>query len=194
MLVKERSSTLFALARDVKIQVEFNPASVAAYRLIGYENRMLRAEDFNDDTKDAGEIGAGHNVTALYQIVPTGGGTGAPKVDPLKYQQQPGLKKEALSDEMMNVKLRYKQPDGETSQKLEFPVRAGHTPFASASIDFRFAAAVAGFGMLLKDAASKGNLTYPQVITMAEGARGNDRKGYRVELIRLMSAAKDIAK
>jgi Ca-activated chloride channel homolog len=190
------NSTLVTIAKDVKIQVEFNPAHVDSYRLVGYENRMLAARDFNDDTKDAGEIGAGHTVTALYEIVPKGGsaGGGAPKVDPLKYQQARGMSENALSDELMTVKLRYKRPDGDTSSKLEFPVRAGHVPFASASEDFRFAAAVAGFGMLLRNSEYRGDLTFESVAAMASKARGRDDKGYRVELVRLIETAKDIVR
>lgn len=189
------SGTLVTIAKDVKIQVEFNPAKVQAYRLIGYENRMLAAQDFNDDTKDAGEIGAGHTVTALYQIVPVGKDVGYPigKVDDLKYQQpaEPGEKAGPSSaGEWMNVKLRYKEPDGDKSQKLEFPVTSVGAAFDGASVDFRFAASVAGFGMLLTDSKYKADLSYDQVRAMADAARGPDKREYRALFLQMVDQAK----
>src|SRR5688500_17801809 len=147
--------TLQAIAKDVKIQVEFNPAEVGSYRLIGYENRVLAKEDFNDDTKDAGEIGAGHTVTALYEVVPAGAdAAGArPQVDELKYQKPaaaaPAAPRDAVaanaSGELLTVKLRYKEPNGQTSKLLEFPVTDAGAAYARASADYKFAAAVAAF-------------------------------------------------
>ncbi len=185
VLVTEMGATLVTIAKDVKIQVEFNPAAVEAYRLIGYENRVLKNEDFNDDTKDAGELGAGHSVTALYEIVPAGtkSGTGG-SVDPLKYQAR--MVKEE-SDELLTVKFRYKAADGDTSRLI---VQAlDNEPSDELSENFRFSAAVAGFGMLLRESAHKGELSWDQVIEMARDARGRDREGYRAEFVRLVERA-----
>jgi len=171
VLVKDLLGTLVTIAKDVKIQVEFNPALVQAYRLIGYENRKLAKEDFNDDTKDAGEIGAGHTVTALYELVPPGAPLAIPGVDPLKYQQnQPALTDAASSGELFSLKLRYKKPDQDTSRLLTFPVRDEGAACENASEDFRFAAAAAGFGMLLRNSEYKGALTHQLVLTLAERA------------------------
>src|SRR5258708_6742243 len=159
------NGTLVTIAKDVKIQVEFNPGKVGAYRLIGYENRLLKKEDFNDDRKDAGEIGAGHHVTALYEIVPPGKETGLLDVDSLKYQQAETSK--TPSDELLTVKLRYKQPEGERSRLLERGVKDEGTEYARASDDFKFAGAVAGFGMLLRGSPDKGSLTYAGVHELA---------------------------
>lgn len=188
------TGTLITIAKDVKIQIEFNPAQVKAYRLIGYENRMLKAEDFNDDKKDAGEIGAGHTVTALYQIVPVGKeiGAGGGKVDELKYQKPPVLKDEANSGELMTVKLRYKQPDGDTSKLIQVPVSTQVKSFAQGTDDFKFAVSVAQFGMLLRDSEFKGNTSYPAVLEIAQSAKGDDKWGYRTEFIELVKTAKDI--
>jgi Ca-activated chloride channel family protein len=188
VLVDQMSGTLVTIAKDVKIQVEFNPARVAGYRLIGYENRMLAAEDFNDDKKDAGEIGAGHTVTALYEIVPAGQAVGeAPPVDELKYQTAD--RSTTRSDELLTLKLRYKQPDSDTSSKLEFPLTDPGSTFQKASPDFRFAASVAGFGMLLRDSEYKGDLTYEQVLAWANAAQGKDEFNYRREFIDLIRNA-----
>ncbi len=193
VLVDEMSGTLLTIAKDVKIQVEFNPALVAGYRLIGYENRMLKTEDFNDDKKDAGEIGAGHTVTALYEIVPTGQPVnGIPPVDELKYQISDSAP--VRSDELLTVKLRYKEPDGDTSRKIEIPLRNVERSFESTSDDFRFATAVAGFGMLLRDSEFKGDLTYGQVIEWAQSAQGEDGFGYRREFIELVRNAQAIGR
>ncbi|WP_233231526.1 YfbK domain-containing protein [Tichowtungia aerotolerans] len=189
VLVDQMSGTLVTIAKDVKIQVEFNPARVAGYRLIGYENRMLAAEDFNDDTKDAGEIGAGHTVTALYEIVPAGQTVnGVPPVDELKYQVTGSLPVD--SSDLLTVKLRYKQPDGDTSSKLEFPLKDKDRSFEQADDDFRFATAVAGFGMMLRDSELKDDLTYDQVIEWAQDSLGKDEFGYRREFIDLVRNAK----
>ncbi|MEA3364285.1 MAG: von Willebrand factor type A domain-containing protein [Candidatus Hydrogenedentes bacterium] len=194
VLVQDMLDTLVTIAKDVKIQVEFNPAEVQAYRLIGYENRILAKEDFNDDTKDAGEIGAGHTVTALYELVPSGVPFTNPGVDPLKYQQdQPALTDAATSGELFSLKLRYKQPDGEKSKLLTFPVKDEGDAFEDASEDYRFAAAVAAFGMLLRDSEYKGDATYKQVLTLAQDALGADEHKYRAEFLKLVRKAQNLA-
>jgi Ca-activated chloride channel family protein len=195
VLVEQLSGTLVTIAKDVKIQIEFNPKKVAAYRLIGYENRLLAAEDFNDDTKDAGEIGAGHNVTALYEIVPAAAETDVktPEVDELKYQTGPSLTKAADSDELLTLKLRYKMPDGDTSWLQSFPVSDNTQRFSHASDDFQFAAAVASFGMLLRGSAYKGNATFDAVHEIAGAALGEDEAGYRKEFLTLVEKAKALA-
>ena len=186
VFVQELGATLLTVAKDVKIQVEFNPERVAGYRLIGYENRLLANEDFNDDTKDAGELGAGHSVTALYEIVPTG----APldiklgSVDPLKYQRPGAGAGPATRDgEWMTVKLRFKEPAGSKSRLIARTL-SGETAVPSES--FRFASAVAGVGMLLRDSEHKGAATYQSLLALARGARGEDREGYRAEFIRML--------
>ncbi len=195
VLSEQMSGTLQTIAKDVKIQVEFNPARVEAYRLIGYENRRLAARDFNDDKKDAGEIGAGHTVTALYQVVPQGKeiGEGQSEVDALKYQSRKTNAQAEQSDELMTVKLRYKQPDGEKSRKLVYTVRDADRAFAEASTDFRFAAAVASFGMLLRDSEHKGSASAEQVVRTARAARGRDAHGYRSEFVKLASMYRDMS-
>ncbi|MDE2975255.1 MAG: von Willebrand factor type A domain-containing protein [Gemmatimonadota bacterium] len=189
VLVEEAGGTLLTVAKDVKLQVEFNPARVAGYRLIGYENRLLADEDFNDDTKDAGELGAGHTVTALYEVVPAG--TDVPRtVDELRYRPEPGDPPlSEFDDEMMYVKVRYKDRDGTTSRLLEHAVadRSG-----TGSTDLRFAAAVAGFGMLLRDSDHAGTLTLDDVVKLAEKGKGGDPRGYRGEFIRLVEATRDL--
>lgn len=194
VLVEQMGSTLFTIAKDVKIQVEFNPARVAAYRLIGYENRLLSKEDFNDDKKDAGEIGAGHTVTALYEIIPTGQPVpGEPSVDPLKYQR-PEQDAVATSDELLTVKLRYKAPDGDTSKLIELPLRAEDIPaFDAASEDFRFAAAVAAFGMKLRRSPDVGKITWSEIQQIGRGALGKDPGSYRAEFLTLVEKAKAAA-
>jgi Ca-activated chloride channel family protein len=191
VLVSEAGATLVTIAKDVKIQVEFNPARVAAYRLIGYENRSLRAEDFNDDGKDAGEIGAGHSVTALYEVVPAGVAIELPGVDPLKYQRPASRVAASQDGELLTVKLRYKEPDGERSRLLS--VALADRPGAEASENLRFSAAVAAFGMLLRESEHKGQVTYGQVLALAEGSRGDDREGYRSEFVELVRAAEGLA-
>ncbi len=188
VLVKDLRGTLFTIAKDVKIQVEFNPAKVQAYRLIGYENRLLRDQDFNDDTKDAGEIGAGHTVTALYEIIPVGvtSSVKLPTVDPLKYQQQNQSSPTTASDELMQVKLRYKQPTGSTSQLLIEVIRDRDVTAISASNNLQFAAAVAMYGMLLRDSEFKGQTTIDTVLRLANQAKGRDAEGYRAEFINLV--------
>jgi len=194
-LVDQLTGTLVTIAKDVKIQVEFNPARVAGYRLIGYENRMLKAEDFNDDKKDAGEIGAGHTVTALYEIIPAGLPVDAkPAVDELKYQPAASETPAAGSKELLTVKLRYKEPDGDISSKLEFPLFDSNRSFSEVSPDFRFATAVAGFGMLLRDSEYKGTLTYAQILEWAVQSQKKDPFGYRREFVELVRNAQAIGK
>jgi Ca-activated chloride channel family protein len=191
LLVDGIGGTLATIAKDVKIQVEFNPAQVTAYRLIGYENRLLRDEDFTDDTKDAGEIGAGHTVTALYQIVPAGVQFNGSDVDDLKYQQPRSPTQAADSGELLMVKLRYKKPEADVSKQLAMAVNHVGLTFEQADQDFKFAAAVAAFGMLLRDSDFKGNATYDEVIRMARDGRGEDEHGYRAEFINLVRNAGD---
>ena len=193
VLVEEMSGTLITIAKDVKIQVEFNPAVVGAYRLIGYENRLLRAEDFSDDTKDAGEIGAGHTVTALYELVPAGQPVNIPGVDPLKYQQAGSTTQAAESGEPATLKLRYKEPDGQASRLLTFTVKDEGGTLEGAPRDFKFAAAVAGFGMLLRDSKYKGEADYGRVIDLALSGKGEDPFGYRSEFITLVRNAKELS-
>ena len=190
VFVREFAGTLVTIAKDVKIQVEFNPAKVAAYRLVGYENRALRNEDFADDRKDAGELGAGHTVTALYEIVPVGAsfaGT-AGDLDDLKYQSVQ-LRPGTSGDEWLTVQLRYKEPDGTTSRLLTHPVRV-RRPAAEPSGDFRFATAVAAFGLVLRDSEYRGTATLDQVLTLARGAEGSDPDGERAEFVRLVESAR----
>lgn len=191
VLVEQTSGTLVTIARDVKIQVEFNPTEVAAYRLIGYENRKLANEDFKDDTKDAGEIGAGHNVTAIYELIPAKGDTDAlaPKIDELRYQKSVPASEAALDGELMTVKLRYKKPDSDTSIPLEFPVKDSGQGFEAATSDFKFATAVAGFGMLLRSSEHIGNWTMSEVESVAEGAKGEDTHRLRAEFIEMVRRA-----
>ncbi len=191
VLVEQMGGTLVTIAKDVKIQVEFNPARVAAYRLIGYENRMLRAEDFNDDKKDAGEIGAGHTVTALYEIVPAGKTVPVSRVDPFKYQPLAPTDT-AASPELLTVKLRYKNPESDSSDRLELPLVDDGHGFTDAPSDFQFAAAVAAFGMILRDSEYRGSATIDTVIEMAQAARGADKEGYRLDFIKLTKLAKAI--
>ena len=194
VFVNEFGGTLFTIAKDVKIQVEFNPNMVQAYRLIGYENRKLRDEDFNNDKKDAGELGSGHTVTALYEIIPVGVEdqyTGS--IDPLKYQDNGTAKKRNYGSEMMTVKLRYKQPDGNTSKLISNVVKNKVSEFENTSDNFRFSASVAGFGMILRDSEFRGNSDYIKVKKWAEGAKGKDKNGYRAEYIRLIESTRLIS-
>ncbi|MCA9560992.1 MAG: von Willebrand factor type A domain-containing protein [Myxococcales bacterium] len=189
VLVTEMGGTLLTIAKDVKIQVEFNPAKVKGYRLVGYENRALANEDFNDDKKDAGELGAGHSVTVLYEIIPAGSDEAIPGVDALKYQTGGVSEAAKKSPELMTVKLRYKAPDGDTSKLITHPVIDAETPLAKTSADFRFSAAVAGFGMLLRDSKFKGDLTWDAVAQQAKGAMGDDGESYRFEFVQLVKKA-----
>ncbi len=217
VMVEQLSGTLTTIAKDVKIQVEFNPANVASHRLLGYENRMLERQDFDDDTKDAGEIGAGHTVTALYEIVPAGVAAKRSADQPLKYQPEQPLKYQPKSEqeeaeenaksnddvvageeaqyggELLTLRLRYKLPDEDVSTKIEVAVKDAPKAFADASEDFRFASSVAGFGMLLRNSQHKGDSTFESVREMAMGSIGKDPQGYRAELVDLIGKAKQLA-
>lgn len=192
VLVKEMGATLLTIAKDVKIQVEFNPARVSSYKLLGYENRKLAAEDFNDDKKDAGELGAGSTVTALYEVVPVGVKDDAlPSVDPLKYQKAAAPEPSASdSKELLTVKFRYKKPNENESRLIVRPLADEDRAWSEASTDFKFAASVAGFGMMLRHSNTKGNLTYDKVRAMAQEGLGKDEDGYRSEMVRLVAKAK----
>jgi len=193
VFVKEMRATLFTIAKDVKIQIEFNPTKVQAYRLIGYENRMLAKEDFNDDQKDAGELGAGHSVTALYEIIPVGVKSDFIKsVDDLKYQQSE-MTDAANIDEWMTIKLRYKRPREDESRLISSTLKERALRFEQTSNDFRFAAAVAEFGMLLRDSEFKGTSSYENALKMAKNAKGDDAEGYRAEFISLVQKAELMA-
>jgi Ca-activated chloride channel family protein len=192
VLVEQMNGTLITVAKDVKVQVEFNPAVVDAYRLIGYENRALRNEDFNNDLKDAGDMGAGHTVSVLYEVVPRGVSIGAPGVDPLKYQQPVAAPTPNASNETLTVKLRYKEPTASDTKLLSFPLVDREQTFARASVDFRFAAAVASFGMILRDSPYKGTATFDSTLAIAEGSLGSDRSGYRREFMQLIQRARQI--
>ena len=189
VLVGEFGATLHTVAKDVKLQVEFNPSQVQAYRLIGYESRLLKNEDFNNDAKDAGDMGAGHTVTAFYEVIPTGVKNDyVGKVDDLKYQKKEKVSVKPIgSDELLTVKLRYKAPDKDVSKKMEFSFvdNKGN----NVSSDFRFASAVAMFGQLLRNSEFKGNAGYDKVISLAKQGLSNDDKGYRREFVRLVEAA-----
>jgi len=202
VLVQQLSGTLVTIAKDVKIQVEFNPANVAGYRLLGYENRMLARQDFNDDTKDAGEVGAGHTVTAIYEVAPTGVEVEAvAEEDELKYQQtepKSAVEEEPVNaakftDELLTLRLRYKQPTEDTSTKIEVAVKDEDQEFNTASKDFRFASSVAGFGMLLRNSQHKGGATYSLVKEIAAKSLGDDDRGYRAEFLNLIDIAGDLA-
>ncbi|HEX6432333.1 MAG TPA: YfbK domain-containing protein, partial [Niastella sp.] len=173
-----------------KIQIEFNPAKVQAYRLIGYENRILAAEDFNDDKKDAGELGSGHTVTALYEVIPAGiKSEFLGKIDSLKYQPAKTITVTTGGDELMTIKLRYKKTDGDVSKLIVHPVTDAHLALANTSENFRFSAAVASFGMLLRNSAFKQDASFQQVVSLAKSSKGTDANGYRQEFINLVQAA-----
>ncbi len=210
VLIKEFGGTLFTIAKDVKLQIEFNPDKVKAYRLIGYENRMLAKEDFNNDKKDAGELGSGHTVTALYEIIPKGvNDESLDGVDALKYQKIKKVKlTNVYTNELLNVKLRYKRPNnltfpktpleliddtkeqnGDTIKMIQFPLIDTPVELAETSTNFRFAAAVAEFGMLLRNSQYKGNGDFNLVKQLAKNAMGNDEDGYRKEFVQLVEGA-----
>jgi Ca-activated chloride channel homolog len=218
VLVEQLTGSTITIAKDVKIQIEFNPAAIAAYRLLGYENRVMAAQDFNNDKKDAGEIGAGHTVTALYELVPVGAeseaGAAPAAVDALKYQQprvqgsgfrvqegtssprpqapSPSLTAAAASGELLTLKLRYKEPDGETSRLLEYPLKDRGHSFNSASPDMQFAAAVASFGMILRGSEHRGSSNLAAVAEIASGALSSDAGGYRAEFVDLVRRAQGL--
>ncbi|HEX5150708.1 MAG TPA: VWA domain-containing protein [Parafilimonas sp.] len=191
VLVNEFGGTIFTIAKDVKLQIEFNPSLVNAYRLIGYENRMLANEDFNDDKKDAGELGAGHTVTALYEIIPAGiNDTCIGKVDDLKYQQKKEISYNG--NELMNIKLRYKQPESETSKLITYPVADMNKTWEQASGNFKLSAAVAEFGLLLRGSSYKQNSSFEQVLKIAKDAAQYDAHGYRSEFVKLIKEAQSL--
>jgi len=191
VLVDELCATLAVLAYDVKLQVEFNPEHVSEYRLVGYENRALKREDFSNDKVDAGEIGSGHTVTALYEIVLKGD---KGWVEPLRYQQAPAAKETALSEELAMLRIRYKETDAAPSKLLEFPLNANQvkTSLEEASEDFRFAAAVAAYGQILKGSKFTGDFSLEDVAELARGAKGEDRLGLRAEFVQLAQLAKSL--
>ena len=194
-LVSEFGGTLFTVAKDVKLQLEFNPAKVASYRLIGYENRLLNKEDFNNDLKDAGDMGAGHTVTALYEIIPAGvHDKFTNSVDPLKYQKAEKPSTNYVSNDMLTIKFRYKEPDGSVSKMSQATVFDKPTEFKSTSTDFRFATAVAELGMLLRDSEFKQNAKYEEAISIARATKGEDHEGYRAEFIKLAESARLLSK
>ncbi len=197
VLVEEMGGTLVTIAKDVKIQVEFNPKEIAAYRLIGYENRIMAAQDFNDDTKDAGEIGAGHTVTALYELIPAGAETDVTilSVDDLRYQKKSKLTKQASSGEVLNLKLRYKSPDSQPGAKstlVDFPVTDSGKEFSEMDRDFQFAASVASFGMLLRNSPHKGDSTFAAVEEIAGACVDDDASGFREEFLQMVRKAKQL--
>ena len=199
VLVEEMGSTLQTIAKDVKIQVEFNPATVASYRLIGYENRALKREDFNNDKVDAGDIGAGHTVTAIYELELVGAEDS--RVDPLRYGstpadaaiKEPGIK---LTSELAYLKLRYKMPNEDSSQLISMAIKreAIKQEFSQASETFRFSAAVAAFGQLLRGGDYTGTFGYEDIVVLGQSCKGNDPWGYRSEFINLVRLAEQIAK
>jgi Ca-activated chloride channel family protein len=188
VLVNEFGGTLFTIAKDVKLQIEFNPAKVKAYRLIGYENRMLKSEDFNNDKKDAGELGSGHTVTALYEIIPVGVDSEFSKFDDLKYQTNKVEKVSSTTNELMTIKLRYKKPDEEVSKLIVRPLIDTNVALAKTSNNFRWSASVAAFGMLLRDSEYCKDFSYEKVVQMAQASRGEDKEGYRIEFINMVKS------
>ncbi|QGY46719.1 DUF3520 domain-containing protein [Maribellus comscasis] len=189
VFISEFGGTLFTIAKDVKFQLEFNPKQVKSYRLVGYENRLLNDEDFNDDTKDAGEMGAGHTVTALYEIIPAGSNSATPSVNPLKYQESKTVSGK-YNNELLTIKLRYKEPDGGKSKLLEQAI--SNKIEKNTSNDFRFSAAVASFGMLLRNSEFKGNTSIDSIVKLAKNAKGEDDNGYRSEFIQLVKTVDDL--
>ncbi len=189
VMMNEFGGTLFTVAKDVKLQLEFNPAEVKGYRLLGYESRRLAAKDFNDDKKDAGEIGSGHTMTAFYEIVPAGSDEKVADVDPLKYQKRT----ESGRGEVCTVKLRWKKPDGDTSMLKEIPVAEAQITPKTPSEDFRFASAVAEFALIMSDSKFKGDASFDRILDRARHAKGEDLEGYRAEFIRLVETAQLLA-
>ena len=190
-LGRQAAGTIYTIAKDVKIQVEFNPAKVSGYRLIGYENRLLADRDFNDDTKDAGEIGAGHTVTAIYEIIPAGQKVENPGVDELKYSKVERSDTN-FSTELMTIKLRYKEPNADESKLLSIGVLDRNYSIENASENVRFASAVAEFGLVLRDSRYKGNASFNGVQNLAGNALGEDLRNYRNEFLNLVSKAKNL--
>jgi Ca-activated chloride channel family protein len=193
VLGHEIMSTLFTIAKDVKLQLEFNPAKVKSYRLIGYENRLLKKEDFDDDTKDAGELGAGHTVTALYEIVPVKDVSALKNNETLKYQDN-NLTRQALdSEEVLTLNLRYKEPDEETSRLISRVLKENNNEFEKSTGNLKFSAAVVQFAMLLRDSKYKGESDYDNILKLAEDSKGEDKFGYREEFITLVRMAKRLS-
>jgi Ca-activated chloride channel family protein len=192
VLVEEMTGTLVTIAKDVKIQVEFNPLQVGAYRLIGYENRMLKKEDFNDDRKDAGEIGAGHTVTALYELVPPGKALDTPAVDALKYQSVAAPTEAAESGDVFTLRVRYKEPEGQVSRLLSFPVVDDGLSLDAASPDFKFAAAVAQLGLLLRESSVAPGASFDSAEKLATDGIGADERGLRAEFLQLLRTARGL--
>ncbi|MES2590929.1 MAG: von Willebrand factor type A domain-containing protein [Bacteroidota bacterium] len=192
VLVKEMGATLLTIAKDVKIQIEFNPAHVKAYRLVGYENRLLNNEDFNDDKKDAGELGSGHTVTAMYEIIPADSDEQTASVDPLKYQKTQAVP--SSGNEVMTIKFRYKAPNENTSKLITKIVSDKKAVFGSTSENCRFSSAVAEFGMLLRDSKYKGEADFNEVLSLARASKGKDDDGYRAEFIRIVEMAQLLKK
>ena len=188
VLVREMGGTMHTIAKDVKLQVEFNPTLVAAYRLVGYKNRRLADEDFNNDCKDAGEMGAGHTVTALYEIIPVGEGTKIPTVDPLKYRQSET--RSGFDNELLTVKVRYKEPRDQTSQLISCAIQNETVP--NMSTDFAFVSAVAAFGLKLSGSSYGGEMSFQSIIDLAKTGKGADVNGYRAEFVRLVEKAEVI--
>ena len=191
VFVNEFGGTLFTIAKDVKLQLEFNPAHVKAYRLVGYENRALKNEDFNNDKKDAGDLGSGHTVTALYEIIPANAKSNQKldTVDDLKYQKNELNSTAARTNELVTLKLRYKEPAGNQSKLLQKVITDKQNSPGKTSDNFRFAAAVAQFGLLLRDSEFKAKASYASVLELAQNARGQDEEGYRIEFINLVKSA-----
>jgi Ca-activated chloride channel family protein len=188
VLVNEFGGTLFTIAKDVKLQIEFNPTKVQAYRLIGYENRMLKSEDFNNDKKDAGELGSGHTVTALYEVIPVGVKSEFFHVDELKYSTTTINPSSKASGELMTIKLRYKKPDEDVSKLIVHPLADSNTDLAKASENFRWSASVAAFGMLLRESEYLNGFSYDKVLAIAQSAKGEDEEGYRIEFINMVKS------
>ena len=193
VLVNEFGGTLFTIAKDVKLQIEFNPAKVKAYRLIGYENRMLKSEDFNNDKKDAGDLGSGHTVTALYEIIPVGVESEFFKIDELKYQSSKIDPASFKSKELMTVKFRYKKPDQDVSKLIVHPLVDSNVALNTTSNNFRWSASVATFGMLLRESEYANGFTSDEVLQLAKGAKGSDEEGYRMEFINMVKSYRAMA-
>ncbi len=193
VLVEEIGATMVTVARDVKIQVEFNPLEVGSYRLIGYENRLLEHRDFSDDTKDAGEIGAGHTVTVLYELVPPGDAGEANKVDGLRYQTAGVPTAEASDGNLLTLKVRFKRPDEHVSDLRNYHVVDDGLLLAVASDDLRFAAAVAAFGMRLCQSEPVRDFHWDDIERLAAGARGSDEHGYRAGFLELVDRARRVS-
>lgn len=192
VLVNEFGGTLFTIAKDVKLQIEFNPSKVQAYRLIGYENRLLSKEDFNNDAKDAGELGSGHTVTALYEVIPVGVQSDfIEKVDKLKYSSEPKTLASNTA-EIMTIKFRYKKPDEDKSRLIEHAVNDQHILLSNASANFRFASAVAAFSMVLRNSEFRQSATYDVAWKLAKDALGDDKEGYRSEFLQLLKRAEGL--